>query len=429
MPDRNRSPRLYRLIAAGILCAALATPGLEAAGFDFFTQGGRATGMAGAYVAQADDPTAIFYNPGGLALLADRKSVSIGTAATSFNEALYQGLPPGIGGGTTGEQETSIDTLHHAWVVYPLGDYFVAGVGAFSPFRLNNEWADADTFAGRSIATASEITTYDVVPTLAFQPTERFGIGLGLIYRSSELSASRRLSGTLAGQPVDIASLSLDTDMEPAFGFTFGMLHKASPRFSWGLSYRSAIETDFIGTGELTQIETGNDQFDELIEGTFPFGDELALASQLSYPDLASLGIAFGLTGATLIELDVNRAGWSDAQNVDFLFTGNPDLNTRHPLAFEDAMSYRLGFRYQFRTGPRFLLGYAFEETPQPDATVGPFLADSDRHLLSAGFGLDWLDVGLSWITYDQRVIRTSAAGLNGNWRANSWIVSVTATK
>ncbi|HET9210757.1 MAG TPA: hypothetical protein VFR03_10185, partial [Thermoanaerobaculia bacterium] len=97
MPDRNRSPRLYRLTAAGILCAALVTPRLEAAGFGFFTQGGRATGMAGAYVAQADDPTAIFYNPGGLALLKDRKSVSVGTAATSFNEALYQGLPPGIG--------------------------------------------------------------------------------------------------------------------------------------------------------------------------------------------------------------------------------------------------------------------------------------------------------------------------------------------
>lgn len=429
MPDRNRSPRLSRLVAAGLLCTAFFSPRAEAAGFGFFTQGGRATGMAGAYVAQADDPTAIFYNPGGLALLADRKSVSIGTAATAFNEALYQGLPPGIGAGTTGEQETSMDTLHHAWVVYPLGSYFVAGIGAFQPFRLNTEWADADSFAGRSLATAAEITTYDVVPTISFLPTERLGIGLGLIYRSSELSASRRIAGSLAGQAVDVASLSLDTDMEPAFGFTFGLLHKASPRFSWGLSYRSAIETDFIGTGELTQIETGNAQFDELIKGTFPFGDELALESQLSYPDLASLGLAFGLTERALIELDVNRTGWSDTQNLNFLFVGNPELNTPYTLAFEDAMSYRLGFRYQFRTGPRLLLGYAFEETPQPDATVGAFLADSDRHLLSAGFGLDWLDVGLTWMTYDQRVIRTSADGLNGNWRANAWVVSVTATK
>ena len=77
---------------------------------------------------------------------------------------------------------------------------------------------------------------------------------------------------------------------------------------------------------------------------------------------------------------------------------------------------------------PKLRFGYAYDETPQPDAAVGAFLADSSRNTVSVGAGLDWLDVAFSWVTYDQRIV-TSSQEMNGNYRANGWVFTMSATK
>ena len=61
--------------------------------------------------------------------------------------------------------------------------------------------------------------------------------------------------------------------------------------------------------------------------------------------------------------------------------------------------------------------------------TDGAFLPDSDRNVLTVGVGLDWLDVAFAWTTYDQRIVSTSAQGLNGNYRASAWTFMMSATK
>jgi hypothetical protein len=48
---------------------------------------------------------------------------------------------------------------------------------------------------------------------------------------------------------------------------------------------------------------------------------------------------------------------------------------------------------------------------------------------LTAGFGLDWLDVAFSWTTYDQRIVVDPRKDLNGNFRANAWAFTISATK
>ena len=414
------------------LCAVLAATAspLPAAGFAFQDQGGKAAGMAGAFVAQASDPSAIYYNPGGLALMEKKKAISAGTSLRAFNESLYQGLPPGIGTATTGEQETPMDIPPHAYITLPVGAKMVAGLGAYSPFRMRTEWADAGSFAGRYLATKSEIEAYDLAPTLGIQLSPSLGLGIGAIYRTSELGVSRRLPGQApSGEgTVDVASLDMDTDMEPGYGFTAGLLYKGK-RLSFGFSYRSAIETDYLGVGRLTQIATGDAQYDQLVRATLPFDQDLPLSSSLEYPDQASLGVAYNLSKALLLEVDVNRTGWGSVQDLALRFPTESSLDTAYPLEFEDVMSYRLGARWTLPTGPQLRVGYSFDETPQPDAAVGAFLPDSDRSTVSVGFGLDWLDVAFSWVTYDQRIVSTSLQELNGNYRANGWVFTMSATK
>ena len=407
----------------------LGSTALHASGFAFTDQGAKAAGMAGAFVAQANDPSAIVYNPGGLALLEKKKSVSAGMAVSAFNESLYQGLPPGLGVGATGQQETAPAIPPHAYMTLPFGRRMVAGVGLYSPFRMRTEWADPGAFVARHLATKSQIEAWDLAPTIGLQLSPSLGVGLGAIYRSSEVSVSRRIPGeaTVEGVP-DIASLDMKTDMEPGYGWTAGVLLKRK-RFSFGLSYRSAIATDYLGVGRLTQVATGDPQYDELVRATLPIGQDLPLSSSLEYPDQANVGLAWNLSKSLLVEMDVNRTGWSSVQDLALRFPVSSWLDTAYKLDFQDAMTYRLGATWRLPTGPKLRFGYAFDETPQPDAAVGAFLPDSNRNIVSVGAGLDWLDVAFSWITYDQRIVSTSAERLNGNYRANGWVFTMSATK
>jgi long-chain fatty acid transport protein len=416
---------LFVLLVLFVLLGAAALP-LHASGFAFTDQGGKAAGMAGAFVAQANDPSAIVYNPGGLALLEKKKSFSAGMAVTAFNESLYQGLPPGIGVGATGEQETSPEIPLHAYMTLPFGRRMVAGVGIYSPFRMNTEWSDSGSFVARHLATRSSIEAWDLAPTVAIQLSPSLGVGLGAIYRSSEVAVSRRIPAQ-DGLDSDIATLDMKTDMEPGYGWTAGLLLKRK-RFAFGFSYRSAIATDYVGVGRLTQVPTGDAQYDELVRAALPFGQALPLSSSLEYPDQASVGLAWNLSKSLLLEMDVNRTGWGSVQDLALRFPASSWLDTAYKLDFQDAMTYRAGATWRLPTGPKLRFGYAYDETPQPDAAVGAFLADSSRNTVSVGAGLDWLDVAFSWVTYDQRIV-TSSQEMNGNYRANGWVFTMSATK
>ena len=57
-------------VAALTLLAMLALPVcIFANGFDIYEQSAEAVGLGGAFIAQADDPSAVFFNPAGIVQL------------------------------------------------------------------------------------------------------------------------------------------------------------------------------------------------------------------------------------------------------------------------------------------------------------------------------------------------------------------------
>ena len=71
--------RALRALLALPLLAAPASA--KASGFAIESQGARAMGFAGAYVAQASDPSAIFYNAAGIAFLKGKQLYVSGALA------------------------------------------------------------------------------------------------------------------------------------------------------------------------------------------------------------------------------------------------------------------------------------------------------------------------------------------------------------
>jgi long-chain fatty acid transport protein len=417
-------------LAGWAVLAAVAGPA-AAAGFSVYDQGAKASALGGAFVAQADDPTAIFYNVGGLALAPKKKKVAGGLSTTYLNQAQYQGLPPGLGAGGTGDQSSGTELPAHAYVIKPIGDQGVFGVGAFQPFKLATDWANPGSFPGRTVATAASIDAYDLNPSLAWKLTPNLGIGAGVVYRLAEVSVTRRYPGTdpFNGGTIDFASLEAASDMEGGFGWNAGVLFKLGKSLSFGVAYRSAIELDLAGSGTLTAVPTGNTQLDELIAATLPLGQELAMETSLAFPDTAALGVAFAPTASSLLELDVTRTGWSDLQQIDLQFVNDSEYSRTYPLGFDDSMSYRLGFRAELPSQFELRFGVAMEETPQPSSTVGPLLADADRTVVAAGFGRDWLDVALVWQQLADRTITDSVEQLNGNYSSDLYLLAITISK
>jgi long-chain fatty acid transport protein len=409
------------------VCVFAAVP-LGASGF-VIDQTARASGVAGAYVAQTNDATAVFYNPGALGILTKKKGISAGAATSSYRSYNFQGRNPGIAAGTIGEQSTSLDVVPAAFLTAPFKGPVVFGLGAYYSMRMNNEWQDPQTFSGRFLATKSNIEAYDIAPTFGLALSPTFGIGGGAVYRTAKVTLERNLSSTVGGTTYDIASQSIESDTQSKTGWQAGMAWRPSEAFMFGLSYRSAISVEFEGAGTLTQIQTTDAQLNELVRATFPFDQNLAVLSQLRTPAQWNAGIAFAAGEPLLFEIDVNRTEWKRMEQFVFIFPNNPSLTTTYPLNLEDTLDYRAGMRFTFPTGPVVRLGYSIENSPQPDETISPFYAAMAKNTITAGFGLDWLDVAVGWSTFDERSVTTSVNQFNGDYSGNQWTVVVTATK
>lgn len=444
-PVRHPALRLLRAapllapVAGVVLACLVAAAPAAAGGFEVDDQGAAAAGMGGAFTAVADDATAIFYNPGGLAFL-DKGEVAAGAAPQLLNQATFRGASGSSAAGTTGEQDDVLTVPAHVYAVKPFGRVLRLGVGAFTPFRLEADWNPGPpAFPGRFVATEASLSAYELNPTLALS-LGRLGVGIGVVARFSEVSLDRRFQRPDpldSSRLLEVADLAIDGDLETGFGFNAGFLHRPSAGFAWGATYRSAIDVDHAGEGTLTQVSTGDDQLDEIFARVLPFDDPLGLEVTVDYPARATFGVAIGSGERVRFAADVGWTGWSDLQALDFVFApvaGSPDLasDLSSPLlvlGLDDSLTYRLGLDWQTIGGSHFRVGASYSETPQPEETLSPVLADADRIALTLGFGRDWLDLAVGYVDWDERATRGNLFGLDGTYDANAVTLAVTVSR
>lgn len=425
-----------KVLGLAVLGAASALPA-SAAGFSIFEQGAKAMGMAGAFTAQADDPSLLFHNVGGLAFVEERQ-FSAGVTWIYGAEAEFEGANPFPGEGYRAEQENLSEFPPHAYYVQPFGDTLKFGFGVMTPFGLTTSWDNPDQFAGRFISTEAALTAIDLQPTLGWQVTDRFGIGLGGVARVSTVELNRNVPAVnpFTQSVVDVGRLGLEADPSEGFGFTAGLLHRATDRFSWGLSYRSKVKVEYEGDAELDFVSTGNPQFDAVLRSRLPYGVELPVETEIEFPDSASLGLAFRVTPNFLVETDFNWMGWSSFDAVPIEFTGGatnslPDQEIRED--WEDANNYRLGLRWDASANNQFRFGYVFDETPQPEESVSPLLPDADRSGFTVGYGRTGgrvgIDLALMYLDFEERTRFRSfenEGDFFGTYNTQAWLFSGT---
>src|SRR5262245_62872371 len=203
-------PEFRRTVGLGVVAACLAGAApVHAAGFAIFEQGARGMGFAGAYTAQANDPSAIFHNAAGIAFLKGKQIYLGGTLVSPSSD--FVGANPFPGAGVTETSAAGNIGVPSLYYTQEFSENVVVGLGVFSPFGLKTEWANPDTYSGRFLSQRAELKSIAINPTIAFKLEDRFSIGIGLDWRLSKIELNRHFPSVdpFTQQVVDVADVTL----------------------------------------------------------------------------------------------------------------------------------------------------------------------------------------------------------------------------
>ena len=208
-----------------------------AAGFRLPEAGAKAMGMGFAFTAQADDPSAIYFNPAGLTQLKGQ-NVMIGVTYVRENGNEFTGTTP-VDNQTAIKSETqkSLDFyIPNAYYTKTTADGYIAyGVGIFAPFGLGQEYNDKNTSIFRNQITKIDLQTIVVNPTIAFKINEALSVGFGVdwMYGKAKLEKTPWVPGV-----GNLYNVELEGDGD-VWGYNFGMLLKPTENLRIGVNYRS----------------------------------------------------------------------------------------------------------------------------------------------------------------------------------------------
>jgi long-chain fatty acid transport protein len=352
-------------------------------GFLIPEQGAKASAMAGAFAATADDPSAIFYNPAGIAQQRHMAAYA-GTTLINFTNEFTGDPNSPVSAGEEAKYNRHTFNIPNMYAVIPFGNNITVGIGVFAAFGLRTDWADP--FAGRYISKDADLKTTSVNPVIAWQTDDgRLAIGGGIEYRRARviLNANRMALNPFSGRIVDVANTRLASEYGSDIGFNAGILFKATPRFRLGASYRSDMDIDLEGEAEITPIPTGNAQFDAIIRAQLP--PNQSINTTLPFPSIATIAAAFSPNENWDLEFDIIRTGWDRFKELAVNFEATPAASFVRPQNWENSNSYRFGVNHNATENWDVRFGAVYDENPQPIESVSPLLPDSDR--IGGSFG------------------------------------------
>ena len=348
-------------------------PGITmGSGFSIFEQGGAAMGMAGAFSAQADDPSAIFYNPAGITQL-EGTQISIGVSLISPEATLRDPLD------REWHSDDQLFTPPNLYITHNFNNRFNLGFGFGAPFGLGMKW-DESEFVYRYLIREVNIKSYYFNPVAAYQVNDIISVAAGLYYVLSDVDLSQSISLAAVSPSLPDGSMTLDGDNGSGdYGFNLGV-HAKYDAFRFGFTYRSEVECAYEGVADFTVMELGIPEVDAV------FADSNG-STTITMPSSASLGVAYDVNDKLTVEFDLNWAEWSSYKQLalDFENPYTPDVTQEKN--WDDVFSYRFGAKYKVSDAMNLYGGYYFDESPIPDETLDPILPGADRHSLNIGVG------------------------------------------
>ena len=376
-------------LAAGIALLA-AAPAAIAAGFAIFEAGSKATGMAGAYIASADDGSSMFYNPAGLA--GNEKLMVMVGDTLIIPRASFEGANPYPGQGYSADQKKQVFFPVNFFVAMPVAKGVNVSLGTWFPNGLSTAWENPDTFRGRFLSQRIDLRQYAVGLQVSAQLTDWLSIGAGPELRVSDVKLQQNVGriSPYTASIVDVAHVDLVGDgFATDLGWGAGIQIKPACNLTVGVSYHSHVDQTYKGNAVFYQIPTGHADFDAGVAAQLPVNQNVAAQTALQFPALTAFGVAYKFGDKLTVEAAATYTQWKvfDQTVLSFSPVGRPAFSQTIPHNWTNSWSYRLGMNYQATPKFNFALGVLYDQTAQPDADVGPLLPDANRTGYTFGLG------------------------------------------
>jgi long-chain fatty acid transport protein len=421
-----------------------------AAGFRLPEAGAKAMGMGFAFTAQADDPSAIYFNPAGLTQLKGN-NLKLGVTYVKENGGTFSGTTPLTGGAQVSETQKDLDFYipNFFYANSNPSTGFAWGVGVYAPFGLGQEYQDRNTSIFRNQITKIDLQTIVVNPTVAFKINDALSVGAGIdfLYGMAELQKTGVVFLGPAVGNLNLYNLDLEGD-GTAWGYNFGLLLTPSKEVKIGFNYRSPFHLK-IKEGD---VDIAN------INSTVPFvpnpvpppaaltaaqvfgGTSYATkgSTTIEIPATATLGVSYTKNRLT-VEVDADMTFWSSYKSLNIDIQNNnpllPDSFTQKNWTNEVALY--VGGEYRVTDPLALRLGFRYDPTPVPAATMGPELPDADKMYYCAGAGYklsNWIfDISYMYVDKQDRTVNNQTtppppsvgSGFNGTWTGDAHLVSL----
>jgi long-chain fatty acid transport protein len=329
---------------------------IYANGLSLNSPGPKALGMGGAFIGLADDPSAIYWNPAGLA---DQDTEILFAVTDIVPFANYEWSYPAFGI----EYDAKAEMKH-----YPGPNLFfnyrknnlAFGFGAYVPAGVGVTWKEED-FGGKMM---SKIGIINFSPAFAYRFDEHFSIGAAanIYYGMFEMDRFQDQSDTHQ----ELTGLG--------YGAAFGFRYTNNDEFGVGLSYRTPVEVKFEGDGESSAI--GN--LDEI-------------KADVKWPIWFGIGFYFKPQENWTLTFDTQYSNWNEleqiVEEIDFTHpqAGPMTIKDTLHMKWQDAIQLRIGTQYFISDAFSILGGFYYDPAPAPDKTNNILFPSSTNYAVSTG--------------------------------------------
>jgi long-chain fatty acid transport protein len=359
------TPASLRAFAASLgLITLAATPPASASGTRVGFKDAFAMSRGNAFVATADNPSAVYYNPAGLTQLSGQR-----LSASVYDVSVQSDYRSATGSASMDDGYQAVPQIFYS--VKPSTGPWAFGLGVYAPFGLSTEWSANSPLRTFALKNKQTYLTFNLSAAYEVSPTLSIGGGLTYNKVTTELSRAIGVFG-----PTDLFRFKGDGH---AVGYTLGTLWRPSTEHSFGLSYQSNTSVKMTGTTDTIPLVTA-----EPSDATFAF------------PEVIILGYSYRPTPQWNFEVNLDWTNWNRLNTVTI-----NKASGAVPLVF----NWQSGFFYEFGV-TRYLTsnwnisaGYLYTENSVPDSTYTPAVPDSNRNFYSLGLGYSSGNLGanLAW--------------------------------
>jgi len=360
---------LGRLFLTVVLAAGLTT-GLFANGLNLNGNGSKANAMGGAFVGLANDFSAAYWNPAGLAQMTKASFSLYGADILPFGT--YQFDLAGVDAKSTFKHY-----LIPAFGYFrPLGDKIVVGIYLNAPSGAGAEWDGADLAnltGGTAYTWISRLGIFTISPSIAVKVTEQIMLGATMDINYGMLEMSQPRPG--------IGQYSEDLKGWAVNG-TFGLLVKPVKQFSFGVTYKLPFTAKLKGDVTIPGAVALPGPPPTTVTGT----------RTATWPQWLAAGIAFKPTEKLTFTADVQYTNWEKLQTIPVTFenaTWQTFLSSgaAYQLLWKDTTQFRFGVEYMASKCLALRAGYYFDPNPGPVTTQNILLPEFKYNWMTAGFG------------------------------------------